>query len=579
MTKSKEAHDNQFVNSNMDPTPVVESEASVTAINTIIASSIPERSDPTSKECSFAHLNDDIINSAANMCNNNRELICETRPSDKDASAQSMIDSANTREQPSTPERSSDPSLEERTSQPSSSNLVTNTVSSYEQPSTPERPSGPSLEEQFRDPSLSNTLVIDTDVYMADSEVADINAHDEFEPLENLTVYEVVTEYQGDPPISATNYPHIFLQLRDGQIINVENGEIIISLSQFVATDESAEPLGSDTTSIFSSQTSPRPLNIDSDYMTSTQESSYQQEVSVNDDIIRPPAIKSVFVWSRRLTVIVESTLEDVEEEVMREVRSLISDPPPEGWLDDERRMTYHTNKSEWGSEGVTNEEMVIIKKHHACKVPTNADCIKQLNGHEEVDDPRVPDHIHYRRCKRPTTLEEVYRRWSFRIRRRAYFARPAVFIEGLWFPELYLPDPEDPEWSWKEGIRVDRPAQSLYQLNEGKVFWDPFKQIRVNGVHPYYRWPTHDNCIQRQITPNPIRHVKRPTEQFIKFSIERCPQSHFTTRERPDCVQYHPLYKGFSPLGDGSTSDLIDLTQNNQMFCLPKTKSGSYRL
>ena len=136
------------------------------------------------------------------------------------------------------------------------------------------------------------------------------------------------------------------------------------------------------------------------------------------------------------------------------------------------------------------------------------------------MDDPRVPDHIHYRRCKRPTTLEEVYRRWSFRIRRRANFARPAVNIGGVWFPELYLPDPEDPEWSWKEGIEVDRPAQSLYQLNEGKVFWDPFKHLRVNGTHPHYKWPVHENCIQRSIPPNPIRHVKRPTEQFLKLSI-----------------------------------------------------------
>ena len=76
--------------------------------------------------------------------------------------------------------------------------------------------------------------------------------------------------------------------------------------------------------------------------------------------------------------------------------------------------MVYNTNESAWGSEGITNEEMELIKQDHAHKVPTNADCIKYLYGHEEVDDPRVPDHIHYRRCKRPTTVEEVYRRWSF---------------------------------------------------------------------------------------------------------------------------------------------------------------------
>ena len=144
------------------------------------------------------------------------------------------------------------------------------------------------------------------------------------------------------------------------------------------------------------------------------------------------------------------------------------------------------------------------------------------------------------------------------------------MFIGGLWFPELYLPDPEDPEWSWKEGKEVDCPAQSLYQLNEGKVFCDPFKHLQVNGVHPYQRWSSHENCVQWQVPPNPIRHVKRPTEKFIKFSVEHFPHSHFTTKERPDCVFYHPLYRGFRPLGDGSTSGLVDLTLNNPMFRPP---------
>ena len=73
---------------------------------------------------------------------------------------------------------------------------------------------------------MNSTSVLGTDVYMTDSEVADINAHGEFESLEDLTVYE----------------------LFDGKIINVENGEIVISLSQFLATNELTEPLGSDTT-------------------------------------------------------------------------------------------------------------------------------------------------------------------------------------------------------------------------------------------------------------------------------------------------------------------------------------------
>ena len=404
---------------------------------------------------------------------------------------------------------------------------------------------------------------------MADSEVADINTEDESKSLEDLTVYEVVTEYQGAHPTSTTSYPHIFLQLRDAQIINVENGEIIISLSQFVATEESAEPCESDTTSIFLSQTSSRPLFIDSEYITSTQE---RQEVAGNDDIAQPPLLNQSLLGHEE-SVVAESTMEDVEEEVIREVRSLISDPLPVGWLDNERRMVYNTNESEWGSNGISDEEMINIKNNHVSKIPTNADCVKYLYGHEEVDDPRVPDHIHYRRCKRPTTLEEVYRRWSFILRRQACFARPAINIGGIWFPELYLPDPEDQEWSRKEGIEVDRPAQSLYQLNEGKVFWDPFKHASVNGTHPYYKWPLHENCIDRSVPPNPIRHVKNPTEQFNKFGIEHFPHSHFTTREPADMVQYHPMYSGFRPLWDGTTHDLVDLIQGNAMFWPPKNQ------
>ena len=125
-------------------------------------------------------------------------------------------------------------------------NSEMNTASIPEQHNTPERL-----------PSVNSASVLDTDVYMVDAEVASINVKDEFESLEDITVYEVVTEYQSTPPISTANYPHLFLQLRDGQMINVENGEVVISLSQFVATNESAEPPVSDTTSILSSQASP----------------------------------------------------------------------------------------------------------------------------------------------------------------------------------------------------------------------------------------------------------------------------------------------------------------------------------
>ena len=123
---------------------------------------------------------------------------------------------------------------------------------------------------------------------MDDSDIESSSPIEAFGSLEDLTVYEVVTEYRADQPTSMTTYPRVFLQLQDGQIINAESGEIVISLSQFVATDEPTELIAnnnnpvinefiaSNNNSIATSQTSPRPLQIDSDITTSTQEDTVQ---------------------------------------------------------------------------------------------------------------------------------------------------------------------------------------------------------------------------------------------------------------------------------------------------------------
>ena len=171
----------------------------------------------------------------------------------------------------STPDRPSGPLLEEQFIVPSVSETATNqdivrsayeiqqsSESIYDQSilsnelvvaeinpnielSTPDRPSGPLLEEQFSAP-LPNNLSLDTNVNEVDAEVADFIANNECDSSEDITVYEVVTEYQATSTVPATNYPRIFLQLCEGQIINVESGEVVISLSQFVAPSEASEP-------------------------------------------------------------------------------------------------------------------------------------------------------------------------------------------------------------------------------------------------------------------------------------------------------------------------------------------------
>ena len=53
--------------------------------------------------------------------------------------------------------------------------------------------------------------------------------------------------------------------------------------------------------------------------------------------------------------------VDEVESEVMREVRDLISNIRSEGWL--KTQMVYHTVESKWGGDGVPEIDMVSIKQ------------------------------------------------------------------------------------------------------------------------------------------------------------------------------------------------------------------------
>ena len=83
--------------------------------------------------------------------------------------------------------------------------------------------------------------------------------------------------------------------------------------------------------------------------MTSTQEDQGQSKAPTEDV---NPAFEQLSqpLLAHEETIVAESTMEDVEEEVVREVRSLISDTLPVGWLDNERRMVYNTNEADWSS-------------------------------------------------------------------------------------------------------------------------------------------------------------------------------------------------------------------------------------
>ena len=106
----------------------------------------------------------------------------------------------------------------------------------------------------------------------------------------------------------------------------------------------------------------------------------------------------------------------------------------------------------------------------------------------------------------------------------------------------------------------MDRPAQSLYQLNEGRVFWDPYKHLRVNGMHPHYRWPCHESVINRAVPPNPIRHVQRPLQQFARFDIKDYTSSKFNSKVKVDYALYHPRSDGFKPQNMKNLDEQLDM-------------------
>ena len=89
-----------------------------------------------------------------------------------------------------------------------------------------------------------------------------------------------------------------------------------------------------------------------------------------------------------------------------------------------------------------------------------------------------------------------------------------------------------------------------------------------MNGIHPHYSWPGHEAVIKREVPPNPIRHVKRPLEQFARFNVKHYPGSKFTSRGRIDLVLYHPRYDGFKPR---SLSDLDEPLDMGWIFYPPE--------
>ena len=219
-------------------------------------------------------------------------------------------------------------------------------------------------------------------------------------------------------------------------------------------------------------------------------------------------------------------------------------------------------NKRQREPEGIDADLMREMIGERNNLAVTNEDCIAVVYNYAPDDDLSVPDEEYYRWCEPPTDKDELYRRYSFRRRRVDYFRRPAIYHNNKWYPEKYLPDPEDPEWSWKEGMKVDRPAQSAYQLSKGQVFWDPDRYKRNVGDHPHYKFKWHFDQIDKDVPPDPIKHLKRPTEIGARFPVDEYPWSEY--KPSPKYIpNYHPDWKGWRV----SDPVMINLTNRRKTY------------
>ena len=127
-----------------------------------------------------------------------------------------------------------------------------------------------------------------------------------------------------------------------------------IDLTQFIVNNglEQRPILGAD--SMLTGQSSPRSLHIDSDYIASTQHpdeipiGTHVSQLAVSPDQLSQPMSQlansqvqsQIMLSSQPLLgheeVVATTTqhVDEIESEVMREVRDLISNVRPEGWLE-----------------------------------------------------------------------------------------------------------------------------------------------------------------------------------------------------------------------------------------------------
>ena len=115
----------------------------------------------------------------------------------------------------------------------------------------------------------------------------------------------------------------------------------------------------------------------------------------------------------------------------------------------------------------------------------------------------------------------------------------------------------------------------SVYQLNDGKVFWDPYKHRRNQGEQPYYRWQGYRGIVNSDYPSVPAVHVQRPITHGEKFDKRWYPSSELSTRGPRDEVMYHPKYEG-SKVKDSLNGQILEPIDDQSIFRPPEGENNA---
>ena len=77
------------------------------------------------------------------------------------------------------------------------------------------------------------------------------------------------------------------------------------------------------------------------------------------------------------------------------------------------------------------------------------------------------------------------------------------------------------------------------------QVFWNPDRHRRNIGDHPHYKFKWYFDQINKDVLPDPVKHLRRPVDIGARFPVEVFPWSEYKPNEN-NSSNNHPDWKGW---------------------------------